>query len=112
MSKQNCELTLTHRGACLKVFKKTEHDQDWENISEVIMEAILEYNIDIIFNKRLYFTEEGQVAIQNFNRKLSNYLDEYSELKDELEVNPIDLSRVLKLIKRVQCSCGKVIEVS
>ena len=45
MSKQNCELTLTHRGACLKVFKKTEHDQDWENISEVIMEAILEYNI-------------------------------------------------------------------
>ena len=112
MSKQNCELALTHRGACLKVFKKTEHDQDWENISEVIMEAILEYNIDIIFNKRLYFTEEGQVAIKNFNRKLSNYLDEYSELKDELEVNPIDLSRVLKLIKRVQCSCGRVLEIS
>ena len=55
MSKQNCELTLTHRGDCLKVFKKIEHDQDWENISEVIMEAIIEYNIDIIFNKRLYF---------------------------------------------------------
>ena len=112
MSKQNCELTLTHRGACLKVFKKIEHDQDWENISEVIMEAILEYNIDIIFNKRLYFTEEGQVAIQNFNRKLSKYLGEYSELKDELEVNPIDLSHVLKLVKRVQCSCGRVLEIS
>ena len=111
MSKQSCELTLTHRGACLKVFKKIEHDQDWENISEVIMEAILEYNIDIIFNKRLYFTEEGQVAIQNFNRKLSNYLDEYTELKDELEVNPIDITNVLKLVKRVQCSCGKVLEI-
>ena len=112
MSKQNCELTLTHRGACLKMFKKIEHDQDQANVSEFIMESILEYNIDIIFNKRLYFTEEGEVAIQNFNKKLSNYLDEYIELKDELEVNPIDLSCVLKLVKRVQCSCGKVLEVN